>query len=126
MIKQLNRRKAPRPDDRPIELLKELTGKHLRSITKLIQGWWENETLPEEELRARVVLTYQKGDTHTQILKLQTYLTTEHPIQNRCSNVPKKHITDIRQTHTTNTQFGFRKDNITADAIHLIRRVVEY
>ena len=38
----------------------------------------------------------------------------------------QRRIAQTLDKHLQNTQYGFRKDRSTADAIHLIRRVIEY
>ena len=38
----------------------------------------------------------------------------------------QRRISNTLDRHLQKTQYGFRKDRSTADAIHLIRRVIEY
>ena len=59
-IKKFKRRKAPGPDEIPMEIYKELNDENLTEISKIINIWWESQELPEEQLRARVVLIYKK------------------------------------------------------------------
>ena len=63
-IKRLKNRKAPGPDNIPVELLKEMSDNNLEKVEELIAKWWRNESISEEELKARVVLIYKKGDTN--------------------------------------------------------------
>ncbi len=35
----------------------------LEEIRGILNDWWREEEVPEEQLRARVVLIYKKGDT---------------------------------------------------------------
>ena len=56
IIRKLKRRKAPGPDEIPIEFFKELTEELLESMLKIINEWWEQENIPEETMRAKVVL----------------------------------------------------------------------
>ena len=126
VIEKLKRRKAPGPDEIPVELLKEMTDTNLDKIVELLTKWWKHEDIREEDLRARVVLIYKKGDTN----KFENY----RPIS--LLNALYKIIAAVMQTRISNTldrhlqtkkkQFGFRKDNSTGDAIHLIRRIIEY
>lgn len=62
-LKRLKRRKAPGPDNIPKEVLIELDEQNLEELRKIMQLWWDMEDIPEEELRARVVLIYKKGNT---------------------------------------------------------------
>ena len=48
----------------PTELLKELKEDNIKEIQKLFKQWWEHENIDTEELKARVVLIYKKGDTN--------------------------------------------------------------
>ena len=85
------------------------------------------ENTKEEDLRARVVFIFKKGDSN----KFETYrptslLNTLYKIQAAMlqqNRIFKKHIPD---RHLQNTQYGFRKDRSTADAIRLRRRTIEY
>ena len=64
MLKKLKYRKAPGPDGITTDILKELDEDLITELNKLITEWWTKENIPEEELRARVVLIYKKGDTN--------------------------------------------------------------
>ena len=63
-IIKLKRRKAPGPDEIPTELLKELKAENLEELQKILSIWWNQENICAEELKARVVLIYKKGDTN--------------------------------------------------------------
>ena len=63
-IKKRKRRKAPGPDEIPTDLLKEMTEENISEIQELFKQWWEQEDIDKEELKARVVLIYKKGDTN--------------------------------------------------------------
>ena len=63
IIKRLKRRKAAGLDEIPVELLKELGEEGLWEVKNLLNEWWHGEEIPEEQMRARVVLIYKKGDT---------------------------------------------------------------
>ena len=45
--------------------MKELDDENLTKILDIIHMWWTQENITEEELRARVVLIFKKGDTNT-------------------------------------------------------------
>ena len=59
-LKKFKRRKALGPDETPMEFYKELTGSNLREVFDLLNEWWATETIPEEQLRAKVVLILKK------------------------------------------------------------------
>ncbi len=63
IIKKMKRRKAPGPDEVPTEVFKEMGDEGLEEISGILNDWWREEEVPEEQLRARVVLIYKKGDT---------------------------------------------------------------
>ena len=55
-IKKLKRRNAPGPDEIPNEVFKEMDTEHLELVRELLNKWWTEEHIPDEVLRARVVL----------------------------------------------------------------------
>ncbi len=57
----MKRRKSCCIDDIPIELLKELDNKNLCTLCDILNIWWTNESVPEEELKARIVLLFKSG-----------------------------------------------------------------
>ena len=63
IIKRIKRRKAPGPDEVPTEVFKEMGEEGIEELRGLLNDWWREEEIPEEQLRARVVLIYKKGDT---------------------------------------------------------------
>jgi len=124
IIKKLKRRKAAGPDEIPIEILKELTDKNLKRILKTIIHWWTEENISEEELKARVVLIYKKGDTNNFAnYRPISLLNTLYKV---IAAILQKRISETLDRHLQKTQYGFRKDKSTGDAIHLVRRVIEY
>ena len=62
-IAKVKRRKAPGPDDLPIEFFKELDEQHLGMVLKIFDDWWYNNHIPQDELQATVVLIFKKGNT---------------------------------------------------------------
>ena len=90
---------------------------NLERTRQIIVKWWEGEDVPEEELRARVVLIYKKCDTN----KLDNYkpiFLLKHAIQDICSNPTKKNR-QLLNKDLQSTQYGFREDNSTGDAVHV-------
>jgi hypothetical protein len=60
-IWRLKRRKAPGPDGVPIELFKEMNEENRKEVLRILNEWWEGEEIPQEALRAKVVLLFQEG-----------------------------------------------------------------
>ena len=106
-----------------MEIYKELNDENLTEILKIINIWWESQELPEEQLRARVVLIYKKGDTS----KYENYrpISLLNSMYKIFAAIVQKRLAKTLDKHLQKTQFGFRKDKSTADAIHLIRRMTE-
>ena len=50
VIKKLERRKAPGPDNIPTEIIKELDEADKQEILKLMIFWWENKNIDPEEV----------------------------------------------------------------------------
>ena len=60
ITKQLKRRKAPGPDEIPTELVKEMNEENLNRVLELLNNWWREENIEEEDLKARVVPIFKK------------------------------------------------------------------
>jgi len=124
ICKQLKRRKAPGPDEVPTELLKEMDEENLNRVLVLLNTWWREENIEEEDLKARVVLIFKKGDSN----KFENYrpISLLNTLYKIFAAILQRRISRTLDRHLQKTQYGFRKDRSTADAIHLIRRVIEY
>ena len=125
VIKKANRRKVSGPDDTPMEVFKELhpKGEGMKQLVVLLNKWWNNEDITEEETRARVVLIFKKGDSND--------LSNYRPISLLNSTykifaaIIKNRIEDKIEPLLQRTQFGFRRSRGTEDALQCIRRIVE-
>ena len=124
VIKKLKRRKAAGPDEIPVELLKEMNDKQIGQVREILVAWWNDESIKEEHLRARVVLIFKKGDTN----KFENYrpISLLNTLYKVFAAILQKRISAVLDKYLQKTQFGFRKDKSTADAIHLVRRVIEF
>lgn len=89
-----------------------------------MRQWWLNGNIPNEKLKARVVLIYKKGDTD----KFENYrpISLLNTLYKIFTSLLQGRISRVLDRHLQQTQFGIRRDKSTGDAFHLIRRVVEY
>ena len=63
VIRKLKRRKKPGPDNIPMEIYKELNKIKLWELLEELNKWWKEEDRDEEQLKAKVVLIFKKGDS---------------------------------------------------------------
>ena len=89
---------------------------------ELLNEWWNNEHIPEEDLRARVVLIFKKGDTSNFPYRPISLLNATYKI---FASIIQTRLEDKIEDHLQETQFGFRKQKGTADALNCIRRIIE-
>eukprot|EP00973_Karenia_brevis_P061548 8559073-Karenia_brevis.AAC.1 len=64
IIRRFKRHKTPGPDEVPIEVFKEMDEEHRIKVLNILNTWWDTEKIPKEELVARVVLIFKKGDSN--------------------------------------------------------------
>ena len=123
-IKKYKRRKSPGPDEIPMEIFQEMNNECLQEIANLLNIWWTEEDIPIETLKARVVLIYKKGDTG----KYENYrpISLLNSIYKIYAGIIQKRLAKTLDKHLSKTQFGFRKDKSTGDAIQLVRRAAEH
>ena len=57
-IRKMKRGKTPGPDGVPLEVFKEMEGDQLQVVLDMLNVWWRDEQIPEEAVRARVVLIF--------------------------------------------------------------------
>jgi len=107
----------------PWRLLSKRTLKPEKKIIKLLNEWWNNEDIPEEILQSRVVLIFKKGDT----ADLDNYrpISLLNSIYKLYAAIIKIKLEEKLEQDLQEAQYGFRKDKRTAQAIHMIRRILE-
>ena len=122
--KKIKEKEAAGPDEIPVELLKELGEEGLWEIRNVLNEWWNAEEIPEEQLRARVVLIYKKGDTS----KFENYrpISLLNTLYKLFAAILQRRIAARLDKHLQKTQFGFRRNKGTADAVYLVRRIAEF
>jgi len=122
-VKRLKRNRATGPDEIPLDVFKELTEDNLELIRKLINIWWETEQIDPEFLQATVCLIYKKGSTA--LLDNYRPIALLNSIYKIYAAIVQKRLAEQLDPYLQKTQFGFRKNRSTADAIHCIRRTAE-
>ena len=107
-----------------MEIFKEMSDDNLLGILNIFNKWWDNENIPEEQLQARVVMIYKKGDTS----KYENYrpISLLNSMYKIYAAIIQRRLAEKLDKHLQSTQYGFRQDKSTADAIHLIRRISEH
>ena len=122
-IRKMKRGKTPGPDGVPLEVFKELHEEQLQIVLDTLNAWWRDEQIPDEAVRARVVLIFKKGDK----FDLSTYrpISLLNTIYKLFACIVQKRISDKLDQYLQKTQYGFRKKRGTADALHYIRRMVD-
>jgi hypothetical protein len=114
VLKKCKRRKAPGPDEIPMEIFLEMTDENLEEVKTILNLWWNKECVPTEVLQARVVLIYQKGDTS----RLENYRpisllnstkfspqSCKYALQTLWTHTYSVHNTDFAEKRAQQTQF---------------------
>jgi len=105
-----------------MEYFKELDDDNLQEVLNLINMWYYNQEIPEEVLLARVVLIFKKGDTAN--LKNYRPISLLNAIYKLLAAMIQVSLADKMEGVLQKTQYGFRKNRSTADAIHVVRRMI--
>ena len=94
----------------------------MTQLVQLLNEWWEQGSMPEEALKARVVLIYKKGDASLcENYRPISLLNTVYKI---LASIIHKRIEDGIDHALQETQYGFRKNRGTREALYNIRRVI--
>ena len=124
MIGMTKRRKAAGLDDVHTELFKELDSTNRTALLKIMNEWWiDADKISNDFWQARVVMLHKKGNTSD----LNNYrpISLLTSIYKLYAAIIKKRIEQGVETALHKTQYGFRKDRGTADAIHVVRRIID-
>ena len=122
-IKKLKRGKAPGPDGIPIELYKEMDEDQLRLLLNLLNTWWNGTPTPMELTQSQVILIFMKGDKNN----LENYrpISLLNSTYKILTAIIQKRLSDGLDEYLQTTQYGFRRQRGTAQALHYVRRAVE-
>ena len=106
-----------------METFKEMDDENLEHLLEMINEWWEKEDIPEEILQARIVMIFKKGDTSN----LNNYrpIALLNSIYKIIASIIQRRIAEKLDEKLQKTQYGFRKNRSTAQAIHIIRRIID-
>ena len=111
-------------DEIPMEIYLELDDAALGLIPVIVNSWWDNEEMSVDEMEARVVLIFKKCSTAMfEKCRPISLLNTIYKIK---AAILQKRIEEGIDQHLQRTLYGFREQRGAADAIALIRRVMEY
>ena len=93
-------------------------------VRTILNDWWESEKIEPEALKARVVHLYKKGNTSDFAnYRPISLLNTLYKI---FTSILRDRIAQGIDASMHSTQYGFRRARSTQQAIHIIRRVLEY
>ena len=101
----------------------EVDEEGIDELRKCIQVWWETEKIPDDFLKARVVLIFKKGNS----ADISNYrpISLLNTITKLFAAILKKRIEAGTENLMNKTQFGFRKNESTSHAILFIRRIID-
>ena len=106
-----------------MEFFKELTDIKFDGLLEVLNEWWNTEEILEEQLRARSVLIFQEGDSSD----LDNYrpISLTNAMCKIFTAIIQKRLAEKFNHKIQKTKYGFRKGNSTAQAIHIIRRIMD-
>lgn len=121
-IRKLKRSKAPGPDHTPMEFYKELQEDNKQMLLELVNTWWNNEHTPPDVLMARVVMIFKKGDADD----CANYrpISLLNSVYKIYAAIIKRRLAEALEVVMQPTQFGFRADRSTIDALYIVRKLV--
>ena len=95
----------------------------LRQFLRILNQWWNNEHAPKDFLQARVILIFYKDNSN----KFENYrpILFLNSLHEMCSAIIKNRIAQHFDHYLQKTQYGFRHNRNTADALHCVRRVID-
>ena len=124
VIKKLKKGKAPGPDGITTDALKDLTLINRVALLKLLNTWWEAGEFPTGLTSANVVSLYKKGSPRDQgNYRPISLLNLFYKI---IAAVVKIRLENTLDATLMNTQYGFRRNKSTTQALYLARRLQEF
>ena len=123
MSDKFKKRKATGPDDEEMEIYQSLDMENRTRLLEVINEWWIHNEFPAEKLYSRIVFIYKKGKP-SDILNYRPIALT-NAVYKIFTSIIQKRMARAMDHVLQKTQYGFRKERSTADAIYLIRRIIE-
>ena len=123
-LKKFKKKKAPGPDEIPMEIFLEMNDIQLEKVLDILNKWWENEEFPEEHLKARIVLIFKNKGSSSNIDNYRPIALTNSIYKIFTASIQKRIAAQI-ESFLQKTQYGFRKEKSTAHALHIIRRIMD-
>ena len=95
----------------------------LQEVLWILNRWWRQELIPEDQLKARVILLHKRGATSN----IDNYrpISLLNTVTKIFAGILKNRISEKIEDHLNKTQYGFRKDRSTTHAIHIVRRLID-
>ena len=124
VLRKFKKGKGPGPDMIITDWVKDMRGDNLEALRNTLNEWWNNRKIPDDLALARVVSLYKKGNSdlqeHCRPISLSNtcYKIIVACVQNR--------LADALNSKFVKTQYGFRGQKSTIDAICITRRLQEY
>ena len=124
-IKHLKNRKSAGIDNIPPEIIKE--GGYLlkRRLFKLITQIWEEEVVPQDLKDAVIVTIYKKKGDRADCGNSRGIFLLSIAGKVIASIMLQRLLTQLTETIIPASQYGFRKDRSTTDAIFIARQLQE-
>ena len=108
VIKKFKKKKAAGPDEVPMEIFKEMNDRNLEAVLDILNQWWNLEEIPEDQLKARVVLIFKNKGSSNEISNYRpTSLTNS--ISEIFTAIIQRRLSAKIDDRLQKTQYGFRK-----------------
>ena len=103
----MERRRAPEPYEIPTEIIKEPDSSNKEQLLNLIHEWWNRDHIEEDELQAKEVSIYYKGNvSNSDNYRPISLLNTLCKVFSALLHIRISETLDI---HLRKTPYGLRK-----------------
>ena len=110
VLKKSKNKKAPGPDNLPMDYLKMLDEENRKELLKTFNSWFNKRHIESELAEANIATLYKKGDT--KLISNYRPISLLNAIYKLYSAILKVRIEMAVDHLITKTQFGFRKGNL--------------
>lgn len=125
IIRKMKNKKAPGPGGIKNEAWKNCSWEVIKEFTTIVNNCWSGGGLPEEWRNGLVVPVYKKGEANLpENYRGITLMDTGYKIY---AELLKNKLEDALETNhlLDETQFGFRRNRGTSDAIYLVKTAIK-